>query len=117
MTSPLDLTGEDLARWRRLVRISAHCASHPRAAATELGVAAKRAQKARVPGRLSRENVLVRLMSAARDYAAFDAVGRAANAPELADLVAEARPFLARFDPAADPEPVAPPRFRADLDG
>ena len=74
-----NLTGDDLARWRKLVRIAGHCASHPRASAVELGRAAKRVGKARVPGALSRENPAVQLMTAARDYAALDGVGRAAK--------------------------------------
>ncbi len=110
------LTGDDLARWRKLVRIAGHCASHPRASAVELGRAAKRVGKARVPGALSRENPAVQLMTAARDYAGLDGVGRAANAPELAVLAGEARRHLERFAPEPEPEP-AERRFRADLDG
>lgn len=119
MSPPVELTTDDRARWRKLVRIAQHCASHPRASANDLGVAAKRARKARVPGVLARENPAVQLMTAARNYAAFDALGRAANAPELADLAREAERLLARHEPpppAAEGEPLTR-RFRADLDG
>ena len=115
-----NLTGDDLARWRKLVRIAGHCASHPRASAVELGRAAKRVTKARVPGALSRENPAVQLMTAASKYAAYDAIGRAANAPELADLVVEARRLMERVAPVSPSEPEPEPagrRFRADLDG
>lgn len=114
MNRPPELTTDDLARWRRVVRVAAHCASHPRASAADLAIAAKRARKARVPGKLHRDDPAVRLLDAADLYAKRDAVGRAANAPELADLAAEVRRQLDRL---AEQDAAPPSRYRADLDG
>lgn len=103
-------TERELKAWRRLVAMAARAASNPAGPAGDLQDAANAARRCVVPGPPpTAVHAFIRLHRTALRFVHETRAGRAALAPELAEVCLECLAVLDGERP--------PARVRADLDG